>query len=93
MPAGADTAQQFWKRSKNPQLVFCKHSWNTKIMDYSTTVDIIGKTIDMIGVATIVFGILFSLILFLLHSIKTESKISPYGVMRQTLGKTIVIGL
>ncbi len=54
-------------------------------------VDYISKIVEGIGVATIFFGAVYSLIIFLVSVIK--KKLNNYVLLRQSLGKSILLGL
>jgi uncharacterized membrane protein len=54
-------------------------------------IDYIAKTIEVIGVLTIFLGAVYSLIIFIKSIIKKED--GNYKKLRQTLGKSILIGL
>ena len=54
-------------------------------------IDYIAKTIEVIGVLTIFLGAVYSLIIFIASIIKKEE--GTYIKLRQTLGKSILIGL
>ena len=54
-------------------------------------IDYITRIIEAIGVLTIFIGLLYSLIIFLISTIKKTS--NQFGNLRQTLGKSILLGL
>ena len=54
-------------------------------------IDYITRIIEAIGVLTIFIGLLYSLIIFLISTIKKTS--NRFGNLRQTLGKSILLGL
>jgi len=52
---------------------------------------IIAKTIETIGVLTIFLGLLYSLLMFIVGL--TRKKLSPLEKLRQSIGKSILLGL
>ena len=72
-------------------LRYCR--WNTYFMDYSTIIELAGKTIDLLGIAVIIFGTIFSVVKFAFLSIGASNIEVPYQALRQSLGRTIIIGL
>ena len=54
-------------------------------------IDYITRIIEAIGVLTIFIGLLYSLIIFLISTIKKTP--NRFGNLRQTLGKSILLGL
>ena len=54
-------------------------------------IDYITRIIEAIGVLTIFIGLLYSLIIFLISTIKKTS--NRFGNLRQALGKSILLGL
>lgn len=54
-------------------------------------VDIISKIVEGIGVATIFLGAVYSLFIFTLSTFK--KKVNTYITLRQSLGKSILLGL
>ncbi len=54
-------------------------------------VDYVSNIVEGIGVLTIFFGALYSLIVFLISVIK--KKLNSYIILRQSLGKSILLGL
>lgn len=54
-------------------------------------VDYIANIVEGIGVLTIFIGALYSLVIFLIAAIKKEA--NNYTRLRQTLGKSILLGL
>ncbi len=54
-------------------------------------VDYISDIVEGIGVLTIFIGALYSLIVFLISA--SKKKANSYTVLRQTLGKSILLGL
>ena len=68
-------------------------SFNTNCMDYTALIDIIGKIIDFVGVFGIVSGIVFAILRFIIDTFFTKSNGNAYELLRQNLGRTIIIGL
>ena len=52
---------------------------------------IIAKTIETIGVLTIFLGLIYSLLMFIVGL--TRKKLSPLEKLRQSIGKSILLGL
>lgn len=59
--------------------------------DVKFYVDYISDIVEAIGVLTIFFGAVYSLIVFLISV--SKKKANSYTVLRQTLGKSILLGL
>ncbi len=59
--------------------------------DFRFYVDYISKIVEGIGVATIFIGAVYSLILFIISVLKKKE--NSYVLLRQSLGKSIVLGL
>ena len=61
------------------------------IENLKKNIDYISKIVEVIGVLTILFGIVFSLIKYLVYVRKPEA--FSYIQLRQALGKSILLGL
>ena len=59
--------------------------------DFRFYVDYISKIVEGIGVATIFIGAVYSLILFIISVLKKKE--NSYVLLRQSLGKSILLGL
>ena len=62
-------------------------------MDYSALIDVIGKVIDLLGVSAIILGIFFALMQFLRSILQPKQLDHSYDMLRQNLGRTLIIGL
>lgn len=60
-------------------------------MDFYTTIELIGKIIDLVGVAAIVIGALFAGILALRGLARRNGEV--YVPFRRSLGRSILLGL
>jgi uncharacterized membrane protein len=61
--------------------------------DFTTLIENVGKTIDAIGVATIVVGAAYSGVIFARREIFGPSLSDNYRQLRQGLGRSILLGL
>lgn len=62
-------------------------------MDFSRTMEDIGKVIDGIGVAIIVIGVLFALAVYLLRMPGSRDRVELYQETRKGIGRAILLGL
>jgi uncharacterized membrane protein len=62
-------------------------------MDFDTTVEVIGQTIESVGIAVIVLGVIASLVQYGRHIIATVSLSAGYGPARRSVGRSILLGL
>jgi uncharacterized membrane protein len=61
-------------------------------MDYSSYIDLVGKFIDILGVVGIVAGVILALYNFILSYFRHDFD-KAYGVLRENLGRTVLLGL
>ena len=54
-------------------------------------IDYVAGVIEAIGVLTIFFGLIYSLLMFFIAVLKRTP--NQFGILRQTLGKSILLGL
>jgi uncharacterized membrane protein len=59
-------------------------------MDYKGILEIIGLSVDGIGVFVIIFGAIYSTFLFVE---RIKGKYDPYKTYRQNIGRVILLGL
>jgi uncharacterized membrane protein len=63
-------------------------------MNYKDLMEVISKIVDVAGVAVIVLGAVFATLVLLRDMIvKGREPVDPYRIYRETLGKSILLGL
>ncbi len=62
------------------------------MFDYLSVIDLVGKVIDSIGVLVIVTGSVYALLNYILTIFSDEQK-NTYRILRDHLGRTILLGL
>jgi len=62
-------------------------------MLYRDLVEVLGTVAEGIGVAVIVVGSLVALVLYLAGMVRRRSSLDDYRLVRQRLGRTILLGL
>ena len=62
-------------------------------MHYGEVVEFLGKIAEGIGVAIIIVGILVALVTYLLNTAMRRYSLACYDLVRQRLGRTILLGL
>lgn len=62
-------------------------------MNDASLITIVGGLIDVLGILAITVGIVISLIDFSLSYLREGTIVAPYKILRQNLGRTIIIGL
>ena len=58
-------------------------------MDFNEAVDAVGKTVDALGVAVMVVGLLFAGVMFL----RARQSVDSYRQARHRIGRAILLGL
>ena len=61
-------------------------------MDYSNYIDLVGRFIDILGVVSIVAGVMISIWHFVTTYFK-EDFTKSYNAFRESLGRTVLLGL
>ncbi len=62
-------------------------------MSFGETIEVVGKTIDGLGVVAIVVGIVFTTLLFLIRRRAAPAGVDFYRSYRQGIGRAILLGL
>ena len=62
-------------------------------MSFKDLVEVVGKTVDAVGVAVVVIGIVVATAVFVAHLRGDWSAADPYRGYRQGIGKAILLGL
>jgi len=62
-------------------------------MSFSDVVEVVGKTVDAVGVAVVVIGVVVATAVFVAHLRGEWSAADAYRGYRQGIGKAILLGL
>lgn len=62
-------------------------------MDFGEVVDVIGRTVEGLGIAVIVVGVVASLARYGRGILQPASATAGYGQARQSIGRSILLGL
>lgn len=62
-------------------------------VDFSRTLESIGKAIDGIGVAIVVIGVIFALVIYLTRLPGSDDRVRLYQGTRKSIGRAILLGL
>ena len=62
-------------------------------MDFESVVEMVGKTVDGIGIVIVVVGSLSALLPFALRTFRGDRSLDSYRWVRRNLGRAILLGL
>jgi uncharacterized membrane protein len=63
------------------------------VMDFESVVEMVGKTVDGIGIVIVVVGSLGALVPFALRTFRGDRSLDSYRSVRRNLGRAILLGL